>query len=192
MGKILIMELTPLYIISQVAGLFGILLSVLIYQQRTHKAMLILKMLSDIMWLVQYLLLGGYTGVAVTCIALCRSTVFYFYEKKVRTAPKPWLIAFILAAIVSAVFTWKNFLSIFPTVGSIIAVISFWQRKPKNTVYFSYAVSAFMLVYHVFATHSISATVNEILSVTSSTAALIRSKIEKNKEQKETENVLPQ
>lgn len=182
------MELTPFYIISQIAGLFGIFFSVLIYQQRTHTGMLILKMLADIMWLVQYFLLGGYTGVAVTCIALCRSTVFFFYERKGRTAPKPWLIAFICAAIISAIFTWKNFLSVFPAIGSIIAVISFWQRKPKNTVYFSYAVSAFMLVYHVFATHSVSATVNELLSVSSSTIALIRGKIEERKAQKEAKN----
>lgn len=182
------MELTPFYIISQAAGLFGILFSVLIYQQRTHRGMLILKMSADIMWLVQYLLLGGYTGVAVTCIALCRSTVFYFYEKKGRTAPKPWLIAFIIAAVVSTVFTWKNFLSVFPAIGSIIAVISFWQRKPRNTVYFSYAVSAFMLVYHIFATHSVSATVNEFLSVGSSSIALIRGRIKENKAKKETKN----
>lgn len=177
-------KLDTMYILSQVAGTLGIITGVFIMQQRTHRGMLINKIVTDCMWVIQYILLGNFTSMAISLIAILRSFVFAHYEKKEKTSPKWWLVIFVCMAIGSTCVTWKNWISIFPMLGSFVAVISYWQRNPKHTVYFQFIISIFMLINHLFAIPgklSVTAVFSECLVIGSAIIALIRNHIESKK-----------
>ena len=64
-------------LVGEIAGYIAIVASVLIYQQKTRKNLLISKAVTDVLWIIHYFLMGGYTGAAVTCVALVREVVFF-------------------------------------------------------------------------------------------------------------------
>ena len=59
-----------------IVGIVGIVLNLAIYQQNTSKGILIVKLTSNVVWAVYYLLLGAYEGFCVACIAIARETTF--------------------------------------------------------------------------------------------------------------------
>jgi len=175
---------TVLYLLSQLAGLLGVLSSVVIYQQKKRKYVLLWKLISDTFWVIHFVILGinggSFTGAAVSLIAIIRSLVFFAYYKKERVAPKLVLIGFMALSAVLSILTWKNIFSLFAMSASLLAIISFWQSKPKNTVYFSFPIAACMITYQL-SLHSVIGAANEAFIIVSSAVSLIRRRIENKK-----------
>ena len=63
-------------------GALGILANCIIYQQKSGKGLLLCKLISDVLWLLHYLLLGAYSAAAVALIGGFREFVFYKENKK--------------------------------------------------------------------------------------------------------------
>ena len=57
-------------------GILGILTNIIIYQQKTRKRLLIWKLISDVIWIMHYWLLGAYSAIAISVVAILRSIVF--------------------------------------------------------------------------------------------------------------------
>lgn len=174
--------------LSYVFGFFGILLTVIIYQQKSRKGLLTSKLISDAVWFCHYFFLGAYSGAAVAGIGLARELIFINRDKKWAKSIL-WLPFFILVSIVCTIFTWKNAFCIFTCVASILSVISFYFGIPKVSRTLSYPISACMLTYDI-ANLSIAGIINEIFTLTSSFIGFLRhDRKNKNKftKQKETD-----
>ena len=65
-----------------IVGILGIILNLAIYQQNTSKGILIVKLISNFVWAVYYLLPGAYTGFCVACIAIAREITFITVDRK--------------------------------------------------------------------------------------------------------------
>lgn len=154
-------------LIGHISGAVGIAVNVLIYQQKNNKGILFLKLLSDIVWMIHYLLISAYSGAAVALIGIVRELVFIFVKKH----RERWLILFLVISFVSSYLTYKNIYSILPALASAISVISFWQKSPIRTKYLSLPISACMGVYS-FMNGSFSGVCNEILTVISSVVSI--------------------
>ena len=158
--------------IGRIIGYAAVVCSVLIYQQRSGKGLLKYKASADVLWIIHYLFIGGYTGAAVTGVALVRELVFY---KGNRQGRKGWLVlvAFLCAGIVCAIVTWQNVFSLFAMAGSLLSVFSFWLGKPKVSRLLVFPISGCMLTYGI-ANGSDAILVNEILVILSSILGMVR------------------
>ena len=158
--------------VGNLAGVAGIISSMIIYQQKERKKLLIWKLISDVMWLTQYLLLGAYSGAGIALVSMIRGIVFV--NKDSRWAKSRWwLYGFLGLSLVIGIITWKNIFSIFTMIASVIAIISFWIGNPKLSRILSYPISICMLTYD-FNVKAISGIVNELLTLTSSTIGVLR------------------
>ncbi len=164
-------------IIAQLIGFWGIVISFIIYQQKTRKKLLLWKLTADLTWLLHYALLGAFSAVAVTFIGVIREIV-YLNEGKKWANKKFWIIVFCLINIVFAFYTWKGLFSLLPTIASLIAVASFAMQKPKITRFFSFPISFCMIIYD-FITGSVAGIVNQIFTITSSIIGVIRHDIKR-------------
>lgn len=153
-------------------GYVAVAVSVLIYQQKTRKGLLLFKGLSDVLWITHYLLLGGYTGAAVTAVALVRTLVFFKNDTR-GTKGKTILGCFLCVSILSGILTWGGIFSIFAMAGSLIAIVSFWIGEPRISRILSFPVSLCMLTYGV-SNGSTAVLLNEILVMTSSVLGILR------------------
>ncbi len=160
--------------IGEIIGYTAIVASVLIYQQKTEKGLLLNKGLTDVLWIVHYALIGGYTGAAVSGVALIREIVLFCNERRgVKT--KRVLVLFILASVVCTAITWQDIFSIFPAVTSVLSVVGFWIGKPKVLRLMSFPTSACMLFYGIH-NGSIAVIINESLVMLSAFLALVKNR----------------
>ena len=159
-------------IASYAFGFLGILCTVIIYQQKSRKNLLISKLISDVVWFLHYFFLGAYSGAAVAAIGMIRELIFVNRDKKWGKSVL-WLPVFIIISIICTVLTWKNLFCIFTCVASILSVISFYIGIPKVSRILSFPISGCMLTYDI-ANLSIAGIINEIMSLTSSFIGYIR------------------
>ena len=153
----------------QIIGFAGVIINLLIYQQKSQKRVLYFKLISDIIWAAHYLFLGAFSGAAIACVGMIRETVFIFSEKH----REKWLILFMSITLVSIYLTWKNWFSIFPAIASFLSVISFWQKSPRRTRLFAFPISFCMCTYSL-SSGSWAGVFNEVLTITSATIGLLR------------------
>lgn len=155
-----------------IVGIFAISVNTAIYWQNKRENLLKTKLLSDCLWAVQYALLGGYTGAAIAIIGVLRSTVF-LNENKKWASGKKWLIVFLVLSIVSAILTYKGAISLLPLCASLLAVLSFWQKRPGLTRFLAFPIAISMLIYDVFI-GSVMGIANETIVLVSAGLALFK------------------
>ena len=159
-------------IIAQLVGFAGIAANMIIYQQKTRRQLLAWKFCSDVLWGLHYILVGGYTGAAISLIAMLRELVFM--DRRHKWTQSRWTFVFFLGvAVAAAVLTWKNIFSLLPMIASIIAVTGFWMGNPRLSRILSFPVSACMLTYGV-SVASLATVCNEVLTIISSVIGIFR------------------
>lgn len=163
-------------------GVFGVLINLIIYQQTTSKRVLLTKLLSDVIWAAQYLLLGAYTGFCIGCIGILRETVFYRVNKKSRTGTV-CLVIFVLTSILSAIITWRSPISILPAIASVISVFGFYFAIPRLSRILAFPISLCMGIY-AFTVGSHLGVVNELITVASSTLGIVLIDVLKKKKKR--------
>lgn len=159
-------------LIGKVAGYLAIVTSVIIYQQKTRPRLLICKAIADALWITHYLLLGAYTGAAVTGVALVREILFFKTDRKSKLG-KLALVCFLCISIGCSALTWSTWFSVFAMLGSLLSIVSFWIGEPKISRRLSYPISACMLTYGV-SNGSVAVLINEILVMSSSTYHILK------------------
>ena len=172
--------------LSYIAGFLGIISTIVIYQQKTRVGLLVSKLVSDVIWFLQYALIGAWSGAAISIIAIIRELIFINRKKKWAESPL-WLLLFLVLSGVSGLVTWKNLYSIFPCIASALAVIGFWIGKPKLSRFLSYPISACMLTYAI-SNVAYMAIINELLSIGSSVVGNIRHDFKKQTVNSASEN----
>lgn len=144
----------------------------LIYQQKSKKGLLLYKGCSDLLWITHYLIIGGYTGAAVTGVALVREILFFkndLHDKKGKLV----LMCFLCAAAVCAWITWSSIYSLLAMVASMMSVVSFWLGNPRITRILAFPIAGCMLTYGCI-NGSVAVMINETLIILSSLIGLIR------------------
>lgn len=159
-------------ILSEVFGLLGIILNMVIYQQKKRTALLRWKLISNVAWALHYGTGGNFTGAGVAVIGVIRETSFLLTEKR-SIDKRPLLAAFLVLACISARFTWAGWFSLLPTAASMLSVVSFWQQKPNRSRLLALPISLCMLSYNILV-GSISGCVSEVLVLTSALTAIYR------------------
>ncbi len=159
-------------ILVQGIGAIGVVLSMLVYQQKTRRNLLICKLSGDVFFVVHYLLLSAYSGAIISTIAILRSLVFMNEDRK-WAKKSIWVPIFITIAIVSGCLTAKNWFSVLPIIASVTAILSFAQQKPSVTRILFFPISACMITYDFFC-GSYSGILNEILAFISCIIGILR------------------
>lgn len=159
-------------LVGKIVGYIAIVASVLIYQQKTRKNLLISKAVTDVLWIIHYFLMGGYTGAAVTCVALVREVVFFRSDWRNKNS-KLILVVFLCISAVCTALTWDGVFSIFAMLCSMLSIVSFWIGEPKVSRIMAFPISGCMLIYGV-ANGSVAVLINEVLVMISSVIGILQ------------------
>ena len=135
------------------------------------------KLVTDLLWITHFLLLGGYTMACISSIAVFRGIVFINRDKRFFKS-KLWLYFFIALSLLTPALTWEGIHSIFPAISSTAATIGFWSESVKKTKTISLFVSVNQIIYCV-ARNSYAAITNEIVTITSILISLLRTRVKK-------------
>ena len=159
-------------LVGKIVGYIAIVASMLIYQQKTRKNLLICKAVTDVLWIIHYFLLGGYTGAIVTCVALVREVVFFRSDRHNKNS-KRILVIFLCISVLCTALTWGGIFSIFAILGSMLSIVSFWVGEPKVSRIMAFPISGCMLIYGV-SNGSMAVLINEVLVMVSSLIGILK------------------
>lgn len=174
----------PLYTAGQLLGLIITVFSVFIYYAKRRNRILLTKLITDVLNVVQQALIGAFTGSLLNGIAIFREIVFYNRTRKKWASHIFWLFFFIFLMGLSPLLTWNGFISLLPAAGSVIAVIGFYMQNPTHTRILGIFSMAFWLAYS-FITLNIGAVIQNVIMIASAIAGLVRDFTELKKRKSE-------
>lgn len=163
------MDPQTLKIIGEVIGAIATVEGFFIYYSATRDKMLILKFISDALWCLNLLCLGGYTGALINLVAMGREAVFYNRDKRAFARSPIWPIFFVFACAASPIYSLvsgnEGYYALLPAIGSMLAVVAFYQRVPSRTRLVGFFSQLLWLIYSLFILNYSSAVCNTVLMI---------------------------
>ncbi len=167
-------------IITQFFGIMGFILSILTYQQNTHKRIVILQVFSAMSFALHFYMLGAFTGAILNVIAFIRSIVYYFKDKKWASS-NLWIVFFAAISTIAGIVTWQDIFSILPILAMIFTGIAFGLRDPKLTRRFALPSSPLWMIYNIYS-FSLGGILTETFNIISVLIGMLRFDKKKNEE----------
>jgi hypothetical protein len=165
--------------VPQIIGFIAVATFLLSYQMKERRNIIIVNVISRILYIVQYCLLGAFSGAILDSIGIISSVIA---EKKnvpfIKKHTKLIIIlcgAVVLAAALSIALVNKSLLDILPIAGVFLHTGAFWITDEKIIRKVSFAGSPFWLVYN-FLSHAYGSAVGDILTMVSIVTAMIKYK----------------
>ena len=132
--------------------------------------------ISNLLNLIHYLLLGALSGCITKVIAISRD-IFIIIKDKYKIQSKIFLLIFIAIYILAGISLYTNIYSVFPIIAAIIYIILVWNGNEKlvrKTAFICYFI---WLAYNIFV-FSVVGIISNIISIISTLIAIYKSKIE--------------
>ncbi len=159
-------------ILIQLLGFVAMGESFLIYIQKSHKRMLMAKLINDVLWTIHYFLLGAISGAVLSLITIGRETVFYNNDKKWARSPL-WVFAFIIISWVSVITTWQGPISALAATGTTFTIIGLSSKSAFVSRLLCVPAQVFWCIYP-FYMHSWGGFSSSIIVLMSAVVGLIK------------------
>lgn len=154
------------YLFTQLLGIIGLVCSLVSFQQKDRKWIMIFQMAASLLFAFQLILLGGITGGCLDLISFVRTLIFSMNGKKKWASSSVWLVIFTVLMVWIGGLTWHDFYSILPIIGSVLSTFALWMRKEKQIRLLSLSVGPFWFVYNIV-NGAITGAVNEFIAMVS-------------------------
>lgn len=162
-------------VLIQLIGFFAMMTNVLSFQARRRANILIIQSTGSLIWLVQFMLLGGVTGAIMNFFAMLRN-IIYSQKDKHKALSSP-LVTALFAVLCLGLgvysFTLEGWRSLLPSTAMLIATVAFSFKREFVIRILSLFIGPLWLVYDAIS-FSIAGMLCEILSLMSIATALIR------------------
>lgn len=163
----------PTEIIGQSLSVIGMILTILSFQFKTKKQILLMQTAGSTFFLISYVLLGSYAAVYLNIIFLARNIIFYFKEDKSWAQHKAWLAVLLVAVVLAGLLGYRTAWDIIPIVGSVFGTLAAYMKNENMFRLFKLGDSPCWLLYNA-SIPSLGGTICEIFNIISITVGLIR------------------
>ncbi len=137
-------------ILIRLLGIAALILCIIPFQFKRHKHIVLCKMVSEILFAVQYFLIGpeAYTGAWLDLLSGGRNFLFYkLVEKKKSTLPV--IIAFSALMIALGVYSWSGWISLLPIVAKVISTVSYGMKNERLLRYITLPSCILWVIYNI-------------------------------------------
>ena len=164
-------------IIPQIIGFLAVALFLLSYQQKKRSSIIMMNVVSRILYILQYLLLGAYAGAVLDVLGAVASVVASekdegFVKKHLKTVIVLMNVLIVGAGLAIAWFN-RSWLDLFSLMGVLLHTGAFWISREKIIRRVSLAGSPFWFIYNLLSSAYGSA-VGDLLTMGSILLAMYR------------------
>ena len=165
---------------ATILGSCACVLFLLSFQLKTRKNIILANLLSRVLFIMQYILLGAFAGAAFDFIGFI-SSIIARRKEKIPTALLVVIIAIInVALVITGILLYKNIFSIFGLVGIILEVVALWMTKERDIRIVSFLSAPFWLTYNL-GSYAYASAPGNVLAMVSIGIAMVRLDIPKKK-----------
>lgn len=179
------MELTTTYIISQVFTIIMYIFLGITYYVKDRKKLLVIHFIATISIAIAYILLGAWTGFAMSIVVLIRNMIFLLDEKKngkrdtINKTDIIILIVLYIISIVFAVFSYDGIFSLLSVAATMLNTYSVWQKDIKVYKLLGAPICMLWILYNIYIM-SIFGIISEVVMLVCSTMGYILEKRKNN------------
>jgi hypothetical protein len=160
---------------AEIVGFLGLVCSLISFQQKERKMVMLFQLTASALCCLALFLAGSVIGGALDLISFVRTTVFAIFmnsTKKWASSPV-WLWLFIVALVVTGIFTWQNAWSILPILGSVLSTVALWMKKASHIRAVSLFVGPCWMIYNLVE-GTVAGAMNELMAMTSIVIGMLR------------------
>lgn len=169
-------------IAANIIGVIGVVLYISSYQFKRRKTIVAMYTVANLMYVIQYLMLGAYTGVAMDFLALISSIIA---KKKTNSLIAKYHIFIMLGLdalmIAAGIMLYQNVFSFFAVAAVITETTALWCTNENKIRALTLLATPMWLTYNI-AFSAYGAVVGSVINLISLTTAIIRYRQPKNKE----------
>ena len=165
---------TIVYFVGQGLGIVAIALGFLSYQMKTREGLVFAQFATAICFVLHYLMIGAYSGMALNIISVIRNYVYFQLGKKGSVA-KVWAVVFSVIMGAIGILSWQNWYSIFVVLGLIINSYCMSFSNPQSIRKSILVTSPLVLIYDVLVL-SVGGAVYEYIAIISAVIGILRTK----------------
>lgn len=160
-------------IISYIVGAIALVVWTFSIQIKEKEKILQTQMIANILYSIQYILIGAITAGSMNLVSVLRCFVFSKKEKDTNSISATWLFIFIAMILAIAAITCRDFMSLIPIIITILYTYATWQKNTKviRVIFF---VTACIWVYYNFYIGAYVAIIGNGLEIISSMISIIR------------------
>ena len=150
------MELTPIYIASQVFTILMYILLATTYYVKERKKVLIINFLATISIGLAYILLDAWTGFAMCIVGIVRNIIFILDEKKngkrenINKTDIIILVVLYSISIISVIFTYDGIFSLLSVAATMLYTYSVWQKDIKRYKLLGMPTGILWILYNTY------------------------------------------
>lgn len=138
------------YIISQVLVFTSMLFLAITFFIKNKTLILVFSGVACLLYALQYLLLGAYTGMVLDLAAVVRAVWFFICENKSK---KTRLVSLIVVNVIMAslgFITFSNLFDLLIICAALVYTYALWQKNIKIYRYLALSSSASWLIYNIY------------------------------------------
>lgn len=135
---------------AQIIGLFAVAAYLLSYQQKKRNNIIIWNATSRILYIIQYMMLGAFSGAALDVLGTVSSVAAQNKDKEfIKKHTLATVIGINVLIVAAGLMLTKSIFDIFPIVGVILHTSAFWITNEKIIRRVSLLGCPFWLVYNL-------------------------------------------
>lgn len=136
--------------IVQGIGALGIIASVISFQCKNHKKILLFRTLNELFFGIQYFILGAYTGMAMNFVGCVRNVIFSKQVENKKSTRIP-IVIFSVFFTAFGILTWQGVKSILVIAAKLLSTIAYGNKNETIIRSVIFVTSSCWLVYNVTA-----------------------------------------
>lgn len=117
---------------AQILGLIGSLLAFTAVQTGSRRKIISLQLVCCVLWVVQYVLLGAWTGVLINLLGLARGVVCA-YNDRPWARSRLWLALFLACYGAAPLLTWDGPYCLLLGAAMMLTTAALWTRNMRLT-----------------------------------------------------------
>lgn len=160
--------------LAQAVGAVGVILFLVSFQIKSNKALLAIQWLADLMFCIQFILLGAYSGCLSLTVMLLRNVILMCRDRRRWAQWKYWLPVLVGLTVLFTAFTWDGLKSLLPMIAGVGSAIVFWKGNARayRTANL-FCASPCWLIYDIIV-GSFAGILNETITLASIILSIIR------------------
>lgn len=159
-------------IIAQAVGIIGSIIMIISYQCKKPKNLIVMQGFGGLMFSINFLMLGAYTGALLNAINVVRSIAFAKIKIKSKLVPAVLILMYVTATV----FSFNGALSVLVLLAQSLGTILFYIGKDKPLKIGSLAFVSPAWLIHNAITKSIGGIICESFDIISLIVYMIRTR----------------
>ncbi len=162
---------------GQILSIIGMGLTIVSFQMKTRKQIILMQTAGSAFFLLSYLLLESWSAVYLNVVFLIRNIVFYFGKDKKWAQHRAWLIVLLCAVVAAGSIGFRSWLDLLPIIGSVFGTVAMYMKNENMLRLLKLGDSPCWLIYNC-TVPSTGGIICEVFNMISIVVGLIRYKKE--------------